>query len=75
MNYKIGDMIRIYDSCVHLGELCGKVGKIVGDDHIISEDDEDKIVDGYVPSEEDQNQSSDSEIETGINDENVNEDL
>ena len=31
MNYKIGDMIRIYDSCVHLGELCGKVGKIVGD--------------------------------------------
>ena len=31
MNYKIGDMIRIYDSCVHLEELCGKVGKIVGD--------------------------------------------
>ena len=31
MDYKIGDMIRIYDSCVHLGELCGKVGKIVGD--------------------------------------------
>ena len=31
MNYKIGDMIRIYDSCTHLGELCGKVGKIVGD--------------------------------------------
>ena len=31
MNYKIGDMIRIYDSCVHLGESCGKVGKIVGD--------------------------------------------
>ena len=31
MNYKIGEMIRIYDSCVHLEELCGKVGKIVGD--------------------------------------------
>ena len=31
MDYKIGDMIRIYDSCVHLGELCGKVGKIAGD--------------------------------------------
>ena len=31
MNYKIGEMIRIYDSCVHLGELYGKVGKIVGD--------------------------------------------
>ena len=31
MDYKIGDMIRIYDSCVHLRELCGKVGKIVGD--------------------------------------------
>ena len=31
MDYKIGDMIRIYDSCAHLGELCGKVGKIVGD--------------------------------------------
>ena len=31
MDYKIGDMIRIYDSCVHLGELCGEVGKIVGD--------------------------------------------
>ena len=31
MDYKIGDMIRIYDSCVHLGELRGKVGKIVGD--------------------------------------------
>ena len=31
MNYKISDMIRIYDSCVHLGKLCGKVGKIVGD--------------------------------------------
>ena len=46
-----------------------------GDDHIISEDDEDKIVDGYVPSEEDQDQSSDSEVETGTNDENVNEDL
>ena len=31
MDYKIGDMIRTYDSCVHLGELCGTVGKIVGD--------------------------------------------
>ena len=31
MEYKSGDMIRIDDSCVHLGELCGKVGKIVGD--------------------------------------------
>ena len=31
MNYKIGDMIRIYDTCAHLGGLCGKVGKIVGD--------------------------------------------
>ena len=31
MNYKIGNMIRIYDSCTHLGGLCGKVGKIVGD--------------------------------------------
>ena len=31
MNYKIGNMVRIYDSCTHLGGLCGKVGKIVGD--------------------------------------------
>lgn len=31
MNYKIGDMVRIYDSCTHLGGLCGEVGKIVGD--------------------------------------------
>ena len=31
MNYKIGDMVRIYKSCSHLGDLCGKVGKIVGD--------------------------------------------
>ena len=30
MDCKIGDMIRIYKSCNHLGDLAGKVGKIVG---------------------------------------------
>ena len=30
MDCKIGDMGRIYKSCNHLGDLAGKVGKIVG---------------------------------------------